>query len=228
MLLNRRIRFRFSLATVFALILGIGIGFTLKTVSLWHWFVPPNEAHMATLPRYTIEPPDILTIEMHSKSLNGPPAAPFQHLVGPDGRVNFGVYGQVYVAGLTLEQARTAVESHMSKYLDTPTAAVDVIASNSKNFFVITRRGSAGDEVAQFRITGNETALDGLAQLGGLKAANATEVWIARPAPNGIGSEAILPVNLDRIARGDSDTNYQLLPGDRLYISQDSAAGAAN
>ena len=228
MLLKRRLKFRFSLVSVFVLVLGIAIGFTLKTVSLWHWFGPPNEAHMASLPRYTIEPPDILTIEVHSKSPNGPPAATSQHLVGPDGRVNLGIYGQVYVSGLTLEQARTAVERHLSKYLDTPTAAVDVFASNSKNFYVITRRGTTGDEVAQFRITGNETALDGLAQLGGLKAANATKVWIARPALSGVGSEAILPVNLDRIAQGFSDTNYRLLPGDRLYISQDSAAGTAN
>lgn len=224
---NRRFKFRFSLAGMFVLILGVAVGFTAKTVSLWHWSGPPNEAHMASLPRYTVEPPDILTIEVHSKSPNGPPATPAQHLVGPDGRVNLGVYGQVYVAGLTLEQARTAVERHLAKYLDSPTAAIDVFACNSKTFYVITQCATR-DNVAQFRIAGNETALDGLAQLGGLKAAKTTKVFIARPAPNGVGSETILPINLDRIAKGFSETNYQLLPRDRLYISQDSPAEEAN
>jgi protein involved in polysaccharide export with SLBB domain len=227
MLLNRRLKVHFSLASTFVLMLGVGIGFTLKTVSLWHWFGPPNEAHMDSLPRYTIEPPDILTIDVHSNSPNGLPVTPVQHLVAPDGRVNLGVYGQVYVAGLTLEHARMAVERHLSKYLDTPTAAVDVFACNSKTFYVITQ-GANRDEVAQFRITGNETALDGLAQFGGLKAPNTAKVFIARPAPNGVGSDAILPIDLDRIAKGFSDTNYQLLPRDRLYISQASAAGTSN
>ena len=44
----------------------------------------------------------------------------------------------------------------------------------------------------------------------------------ARPAPNGVGCEQILPVNYEDITRGASTaTNYQLLPGDRLFIAED-------
>jgi hypothetical protein len=47
-------------------------------------------------------------------------------------------------------------------------------------------------------------------------------MWIARPAPNGVGCEQILPVNWNDIAQGASTaTNYQLMPGDRLFIAQD-------
>jgi polysaccharide biosynthesis/export protein len=228
MLTPRLFKFRFSLISVFVLVLGIAIGFTLKTVSLWHWFDPPNKANLASIPTYVIEPPDIPTIAIRSKSPDGPPTAPSQNLVGPDGNVNFGVFGQVYVAGLTLKQARTAVEKHLSQYLDTPTAAIDVFAYNSKFCYLITRGGASGDQVTQLAITGNETALDGIAQLGGLKLANSSTVWIARPAPNGLGSERILPIKLDRIFQGVADTNHQLLPRDRLYISPDAASAAEN
>ncbi|MEM6656418.1 MAG: hypothetical protein AAF596_11475, partial [Planctomycetota bacterium] len=51
---------------------------------------------------------------------------------------------------------------------------------------------------------------------------SSTKIWIARPAPNGVGCEQVLPVNYEDITRGASTaTNYQLLPGDRLFIAED-------
>ena len=47
-------------------------------------------------------------------------------------------------------------------------------------------------------------------------------MWIARPVPGSFGCEQILPIDYLGITRGaDSSTNYQLLPGDRLFIAQD-------
>ena len=43
-----------------------------------------------------------------------------EHLVAPDGTVNLGTYGLVYVAGMTLEEAKPAIETHLAKYLDEP------------------------------------------------------------------------------------------------------------
>jgi len=145
-----------------------------------------------------------------------------EHLVGPDGRVNLATYGQVYVAGLTLEQARDAIQKHLSNYLEDPQVAVDVFAYNSKTYYVITQGAGQGDDVAQFPITGNETVLDAIAHLGGISQLSSHKIFIARPAPNGVGCEQILPVNWAEISRGGSTaTNYQLMPRDRLYISED-------
>ncbi len=145
-----------------------------------------------------------------------------EHLVGPDGRVNLSTYGSVYVAGLTLDQARQAIEKHLSNYLEDPQVAVDVFAYNSKTYYVITQGAGQGDDVAEFPITGNETVLDAIAQLGGLSQLSSTRIFIARPAPNGVGCEQILPVNWAEISRGGSTaTNYQLMPRDRLYIAED-------
>src|SRR4051795_9403668 len=145
-----------------------------------------------------------------------------EHLVGPDGRVNLSTYGQVYVAGLTLEQARDAIQKHLSNFLDDPQVAVDVFAYNSKTYYVITQGAGQGDAVAQFPITCNETVLGAIAHLGGISQLSSHKIFIARPAPNGVGCEQILPVNWDEIARGGSTaTNYQLMPRDRLYIRGD-------
>jgi len=145
-----------------------------------------------------------------------------QHLVGLDGTVNLGVYGNVNVAGLTISQARAAIEKQLSKRLESPQVLVDIFAYNSKVYYLITQGAGFGDNVIRVPITGNETVLDAISNAGGLSQLSSKNIWIARPAPNGVGCEQVLPVHWDDITRGASTaTNYQLMPGDRLFIAQD-------
>ncbi|MEO0529664.1 MAG: polysaccharide biosynthesis/export family protein [Planctomycetota bacterium] len=145
-----------------------------------------------------------------------------EHLVGPDGRVNLGTYGSVYVTGLTLDAAREAIEAKLDEYLEDPKVIVDIFSYNSKKYYIITQGGGFGDNVVQLPITGNETVLDALAAVGGISQVSSTKIWIARPARNGVGCEQILPVEWEEITRGASTaTNYQLLPGDRVFIAED-------
>jgi len=47
-------------------------------------------------------------------------------------------------------------------------------------------------------------------------------MWIARPGANCDGGDQILPVDwLGVTQRGDIATNYQVMPGDRVYIAED-------
>ena len=218
---------RFSLKSVFILMLGIAIGFALN-LQTWRLLTgPSNESQMVSLPTYVIEPPDILQIDLLGESPNASTAVTGQHFVAMDGRVNLGAFGSVYVAGMTLEEARTAIERKLSEKLDAPEIVVDVLAYNSKVYYVVNRNPSGVDDVARLPITGNETALDAVAQIGGVKATDSTEMWIARPSSTGVGSEQILPIDWDDIARGVSTTtNYQLLPGDRVFITQQPKASA--
>jgi protein involved in polysaccharide export with SLBB domain len=145
-----------------------------------------------------------------------------EHLVGPDGRVNLGTYGSVYVSGMTIEEARAAIETQLSNYLLDPEVVVDIFAYNSKKYYIVTQGAGLGDNVAEAPITGNETVMDAIARLGGISQISSTNIWIARPAPNGVGCEQILPVNWDEVSRGASTaTNYQMMPNDRLYIAED-------
>lgn len=145
-----------------------------------------------------------------------------EHLVGPDGRVNLGTYGSVYVTGMTLEEAKTAIEKQLSNFLEDPQVVVDMLAYNSKRYYIITQGGGFGDNIVPQPVTGNETVLDAIAAIGGISQVSSTKIWIARPAPNGQGCEQILPVSYEDITRGASTaTNYQLFPGDRLFIAED-------
>ena len=101
-------------------------------------------------------------------------------------------------------------------------SSVDIFAYNSKKYYIITQGAGFGDNVDEAPITGNETVLDAIAHVGGLSQLSSTKIWIARPAPNGVGCEQILPVNWQDISQGASTaTNYQIMPGDRLFIAQD-------
>ena len=56
-----------------------------------------------------------------------------------------------------------------------------------------------------------------------------TTIWIARPAPGGVQNEQILPVDYEAISKGGSAaTNYQILPGDRVFIAEDGVSAFSN
>jgi polysaccharide biosynthesis/export protein len=199
--------------------------------------------------------------------------------VGPDGRINFGRFGFVNVAGKTVGEAKKAIEEHLAQYFDSPQVGLDVRDFNSMSYYVIVprdrngyseleeermmnaqdieysratyyrdgmraaagpwtearspwgeslrvSRAPLGDwSEARFAITGNETVLDVISQLGPKEQRRMSSkvIWIARPAPDGNGPEQILPVNWTAIVRdGRTDTNYQIMPGDRIYVADDS------
>ncbi|TWT90742.1 Polysaccharide biosynthesis/export protein [Pseudobythopirellula maris] len=145
-----------------------------------------------------------------------------EHLVAPDGTVNLGTYGRVRVVGLTVEEARRAIEAHLSQYLESARIVVDVLGYNSKVFYVVTQGAGLGDRVVILPVRGNETVLDAIGQVQGLTSTSSTRMWVARPGGNSCGGDQLLPVDWLAITqRGDVATNYQMLPGDRLFVSED-------
>jgi polysaccharide biosynthesis/export protein len=147
-----------------------------------------------------------------------------QHLVGPDGTINLGVYGQARVAGDTIEEARKAINEKLSAFFRDPEVAVDIYAYNSQVYYVISQGTGGGDNIQRFPITGNETVLDAISQVGGVRQASKTNVWIARPSPTGV--DQILPVKWDEITQGGgTNSNYQIFPGDRVYIDSPQVPG---
>lgn len=152
-----------------------------------------------------------------------------QRLVGPDGMVNLGTYGMVYVAGLTIKEATDAIKLHLSQFLSDPVISVDIASYNSKVFYVYAEGAGVGDNIQRFPITGKETVLDAIAAVGGLSQVASKNIWIARPAPGGEECEQILPVKWDDIVRGGrAATNYQIMPGDRVFIQHDHMIAADN
>ncbi len=146
-----------------------------------------------------------------------------EHLVRPDGTINLGTYGSLYVAGMTLMQAKAAVEGYLSQFVLHPEISLDVAAYNSKVYYVITDGAGYGEQVLRFPATGNETVLDAISNIGGLPiVASRKYIWVARPVPRNFGCYHILPVDWEAITQGGAtDTNYQIFPGDRIYVKAD-------
>ena len=198
----------------------------------------PREFNKVSMPDYVIEPPDVIAVEV-VEALPGRPITG-ERLVRPDGKISLGFYGEVYVAGLTTTEIKEKVVLHLRQFVsdnvlglqafkdDKPIAVepamtnrvfVDVLSYNSKVYYVQGDVGSPG----RLPITGNETVLDALNYAGGLiPTASVPNIRLVRPAPPGACCEQLLPVNYAAIVNaGDSTTNYQLMPGDRIVVFRD-------
>ena len=152
-----------------------------------------------------------------------------QYMVGPDGTINLRQYGMLYVSGKTVTEIRQDLQKQLSQYFDSPEASVDVIAFNSKTYYVITQGAGLGDNVRRLPISGNDTVLDALSAVNGLSQMSSKKIWVSRPAPSGSGCEQILPVDYEAVVQGGaSATNYQLLPGDRVFIAEDNVSAFNN
>ncbi len=184
----------------------------------------PRELNKVLLPPYVIEPPDILLVEAIPSLPDQPIGGP--HLVRPDGSIGLGIYGSVQVGGLTLDEAKEAVQNHLSSRIkkEKLQVSVDVIAYNSKVYYVITDGGGYGEQVYRFPITGSETVLDAIGQINGLPAvASKKHIWLARRVP-GLSCAEEQRFDVDWCAitkKGFTATNYQVLPGDRVYVNSD-------
>jgi polysaccharide export outer membrane protein len=200
----------------------------------------PREFTKTSMPDYVVEPPDLIRIEV-LEALPGRPVTG-ERLVRPDGKVSLDFYGDLFVAGLTTDEIKEKVIIHLRKFIpdatlglvevdpetgkvreiaprDSDRVFVEVTSYNSKFYYVM------GDVNAPGRlpITGNETVLDAINNVGGLApTASVNDIRLVRPAPPGSCCDQFLPVNYAAIAYGgDPTTNYQLLPGDRLVIYRD-------
>ncbi len=205
----------------------------------------PTELHMVTLPPYVIGAPDILLVEVVQRSqipdpdIEGQkkwaterlPVQPIsgQFLVNSDGTVRLGAWGSVPVAGLTLDQAAEAVRKHvvenpLLRDLGTKPESIlvilDVLAYNSKRYYVIYDGAGFGEQVVSFVVNGSETVLDSIASVGGLsEVASKRNIWVARRTPHPGQPWQILPVDwIGLTQHGVTNTNYQVLPGDRIYV----------
>ena len=144
-----------------------------------------------------------------------------QFLVAPDGTVTLGSYGSVTVVGKTIAEAKWAIEQHLSQFLDRPVISLNVFAYNSKVYYIVLQGAGLGDGIYRFPITGNETVLDAIAQINGLEQVSSKRIWVARPACHGVPAQ-ILPFDYYAVTElALPQTNYQILPGDRVFIAED-------
>jgi polysaccharide export outer membrane protein len=178
----------------------------------------PRELDKTTMPRYLVEPPDELDVTVKPTPTDWSPGS---LAVRQDGVIDLGLYGDVFVAGLTLDEVERRIADQLTAEALSrgrkPTEPYQVSArlgtSQSKFYYVLGTVASEG----KFPIKGNETVLDAVI-LAGLKSNSLPEkAYLSRPRPVG-GPEQILRIDWCAIKDGDTLTNYQLLPGDRIVV----------
>lgn len=179
----------------------------------------PRELEMTSLPRYVVAPPDELDITV--KPLP-PDWGLAMFAVQQDGMLDLGHYGDIHVTGLTLEQIEQKIAEQLMyddlqrgrKPSEPYRVSVRLSSSQSKFYYVMGTVASEG----RYPIKGHETVLDAILQAG-LKSNSLPEkAYLARPHPVG-GPDQVLRIDWCAIRdRGDTLTNYQLLPGDRVVV----------
>lgn len=177
---------------------------------------PPlaRELAKAPLAEYTVEPGDALLIQ--PVDLDSPVRIAADQPVLPDGAIELGVYGRPVVAGKSVPaieaEVRELVKAKEKK--DVP-LTVRLIGRQSKVYYVLGEVNAPGS----YPLAGRETVLDGILAAGGLtRSAQEKKIVLVRPSPAD-GCREVLPVCYPQIVQlGDTTTNYQLRPGDRIFV----------
>lgn len=198
----------------------INLGFSYGSVRIAGMSLDQAQAAIKTHLNAVLKMPAVTVSLAQSRGLQ---QVRGQYLIRPDGTIGLGVYGAVYVAGMTLGQVKCVVEKHLSEYMLDPQVSVDVLAYNSKFYYLILDGAGLGQQVIRIPNTGNEMVLDAIAIINGLSPVSSKKrIWLARPSPVHYGCNQILPIDWRAITEGGSTaTNYQIFPGDRIFVDSD-------
>jgi polysaccharide biosynthesis/export protein len=176
----------------------------------------PRELAKELFSSYVVEPGDVLLVQ--PADLDAPVRLPPDQTVLADGTIDLGIYGRPVVAGKTQELITADVKQLINakeKPKDPIAITVRLIGRNSQVFYVLGEVNAPG----AFPITGFDTVLDGIIKAGGVtRRASEQNIVMSRPTlPE--GCRLVYPVCYPQIVQlGDTSTNYQLQPGDRIYV----------
>ncbi|TWU34205.1 polysaccharide biosynthesis/export family protein [Novipirellula artificiosorum] len=174
----------------------------------------PRELNRSVIPVHYLEPGDVLLVEpVHLGSEVRLPAD--QHVMA-DGSIDLGGFGRCVVAGLTLEEAEQLVERTITDSAEEETQINIRLLEPVHHYYVLGEVNSPGS----YPLSGFETVLDGILAAGGLTSdAAPCKILLARPTTP-CSCRVTLPVCYREITQlGDTTTNYQLQPGDRIFVS---------
>jgi protein involved in polysaccharide export with SLBB domain len=163
-----------------------------------------------------VEPGDTLLVL--PARLDSPLRLPGDQPVLQDGTIDLGEFGRPVVAGKTIPQVEAEVRQLVAARVtdkDEANLNVRLVGRVSKVFYVLGEVNAPG----AFPLSGRETVLDGVITAGGItRRASTRNIILSRPTPPE-GCRIVLPICYDNIVQlGDTSTNYQLQPGDRIYI----------
>ena len=174
----------------------------------------PRELDKRLLPAYVVEPGDVLLVQ--PADLESRVRLPADQPILQDGTINLGRYGHVVVAGKTVEEiagiVHPAIEAETKNSVP---MVVRLINRVSKVYYVLGEVNAPGS----FPLQGRETVLDAILAAGGLTdRASRRDIILTRPTmPD--SCRIVIPICYREIVQlGDTSTNYQIAPGDRIFV----------
>lgn len=175
----------------------------------------PRELQKVVLPSYMIQPGDQLLVE--PVDFDSQLKFPAAQTVMPDGTIDLGRFGRLIVAGKTIEVIEADVAAAIRAVEARPDQInVRLIDPQSAVYYVLGEVNSPGS----FPLIGRETVLDGMLAAGGLNdRASPCNIILSRPTlPS--GCRTVIPICYRQITQlGDTTTNLQLMPGDRIIVA---------
>jgi polysaccharide export outer membrane protein len=175
---------------------------------------PGTPGTPAQTDKYRVAPPDVLMI-----SVRPAPEINRDVVIRPDGRISFDLIGEVDVEGKTVEEIQKEITARIEQFIVHPDVTVILQTSNSRTYYVFGEVGSPG----AYPLIGHVTALQALGGAGGgTRFANLGAARLVRPTE---GKGLRYPVKFDQIAfDGNAATNYELQPGDVIYVPPSTSA----
>lgn len=194
----------------------------------------PNETSKSVQVAHRVEPGDVLVVE--PADFDSPIRFPSDQTVQADGTIDLGQYGRVPAAGLTLDEIKQRAQTRVAAHFDSrprdvvqasyngsaskqagidTSISVRLLSDESSLVYILGEVNAPGS----YPLSGRETVLDAIISAGGLTdRANEHKVILTRPAsPN--EARQIYPICYQQIVQlGDTSTNYQVKPGDRIYV----------
>lgn len=204
----------------------------------------PTELAKQVQQPHRLEVGDVLAVE--TNDFNSTIRLPGDQTVLPDGTIELGSFGTLMVAGKSVKEVERDVQEiitakvaarkptkgdkeilqasgvsdsgygEANRYalpVDNSTT-VRLVRQESALFYVLGEVNAPG----AYPLLGNETVLDAILAAGGVSAlANDHKIILTRPSEN--GEPLILPVCYQSIVQlGKANGNFQLRPGDRIYV----------
>lgn len=188
----------------------------------------PHELQLVSMPPYTAEPGDELVVTVVPAIPHFPEDAFASSnstdsdatvTIRADGNLDLGFYGEVYVAGLTLEEITEKVRLRIDhirslKGVNKPHHVTVRVVEAGRYAYVL----GAVQEEQKVELTGNETVLDLIIRAKLHPNSVPEKAYLVRPHPVG-GPNQIFKIDWVGIKeRGDTLTNYQVFPGDRVIV----------
>jgi polysaccharide export outer membrane protein len=146
----------------------------------------------------------------------GRPEVSIRQVIGPDGIITIPLVGDVFVNGMTREEAQSVIRKRLLDYFTNPHLTLSVEEYTSNQVTVLGRVAAAGRQ----RFAHPPTLAEVLANAGALpildKQATLTRCAIMR------GREKLIWVDLKLLLNGDPAYNIRMKKGDIIFIPDSS------